>query len=255
MNTEFSVKRITDALAAVDKARNELDSAKATYKAKREILQEMQAALEDAIRAETSPAPLFDRPPSEVSFTAQVGQALRDGLKGTGLELVENPGQADDADEPTDSSEEVFPDPVTWNVYDAARRKDAGTVQACSYSEAKRLAHGHYPEVPEGACLVTRVKSEPAQPWTGAAAEPDAWRHQGVGLALRTLSVPTVQKLAAAGLATIGALADFAAEEPGEMRAIKGLGAKATADLYLALDDYLEARKEARPDAHDEDAE
>ncbi len=60
MQDHFSVKRITDALAEVDKARNEADSAKATYKAKREILKKMQNAMEDAIRAECSPAPLFD---------------------------------------------------------------------------------------------------------------------------------------------------------------------------------------------------
>lgn len=260
MTTEFSVKRITDALANVDKARQKVDSAKATYKASRELLAEAQAALEDAIRAETSPVPLFDQPPtSEVSFTAEVGKALREGLAGTGVVLHENvsvslgegePDQADDY-EPPEPAEEVFPGPVAWNVFDAYRRKDAGQVEARSYSEAARLARGHYPEIPEGARLVTRVK--PKQ-WDGAAAAPDAWRHQGVGLALRTLPLATVEKLGKAGLATVGALADHAGQAPGEMPAIKGLGAKATADVYAALGNHLEALREVPPDG-DEDAE
>lgn len=323
MTTEFSVKRITDALAAVDKARQKVDSAKATYKASRELLAEAQAALEDAIRAETSPVPLFDRsPPSEVSFTVEVGKALREGLAGTGVVLHENvslspgdgePDQADDY-EPPEPAEEVFPEPVAWNVYDAYRRKDTGQVEARSYSEAERIARGHYPEIPEGARLVTRVKwpgwgqpaawvelvesikkhcqvewnpglLEPARvvvdgqayaldvppnpEYLGLPGEvlgplaraftlpvipPDAWRHQGVGLALRTLPLATVEKLGKAGLATVGALADHAGQAPGEMPAIKGLGAKATADVYAALDNHLEALREVHPDG-DEDAE
>lgn len=235
MTAEFSVKRITDALAAVDRARNEMDSAKATYKAKRELLQEAQTALEDAIRAETSPAPLFDH--VEITVTNKPEP---------------EPGQADEDDE-NEPTEEVFPTPVTWNVYDAYRRKDAGTVDARSWSEAQRLAHGHYPEIPEGACLVTRVKDKQ---WTGAASDPDAWRHQGVGLALRTLTVPTVKKLGQVGLATVGQLKDWFLANPG--KSIEGLGTKGTLAVEEALVKYLDARpvtsQEAHPDG-DEDAE
>ncbi len=262
MTTEFSVKRITDALAAVDKARQEVDSAKATYKARRELLAEAQAALEDAIRAETSPVPLFDQPPtSEVSFTAEVGKALREGLAGTGVVLHENvsvslgegePDQAYDY-EPPEPAEEVFPEPVAWNVYDAYRRKDTGQVEARSYSEAERIARGHYPEIPEGARLVTRVK--PKQ-WDGAAAAPDAWRNQGVGLALRTLTVPTTKKLGQAGLATVGQLKDWFLANPG--KSIDGLGSKGTLAVEEALTKYLESRpvpsRDVYPDG-DEDAE
>lgn len=259
MTTEFSVKRITDALANVDKARQKVDSAKATYKASRELLAEAQAALEDAIRAETSPVPLFEQPPtSEVCFTAEVGKALREGLAGTGVVLHENvsvslgegePDQADDY-EPPEPAEEVFPEPVAWNVYDAYRRKDTGQVEARSFSEAARLARGHYPEIPEGARLVTRVK--PKQ-WDGAAAAPDAWRHQGVGLALRTLPAATVKKLGAAGLNTVGAVVDWMEKHAG---AIKGLSGKETSAVEAAANNFLYSvkDKEVHPDG-DEDAE
>lgn len=400
---ELSVKRITEALAAVDKARLDMDTAKATYNARREILKEAQAALEDAIRAETSPTPLFDQPTEPArggDFKARVGSFLGDIAEKHGLQVeADVPLPADQADEDPDLSEppeeddrhqrheewvRTVRDPATvaaepeveivakpfrltyqlanlpdgrvaltchferplggmgrpWAAY--ASRAEAmdrlATMARCALGTAPeadhklhkpwrklaaaiddltdqggrvtlgpdcrarvKVADGHVVDLlwdePSGVYEATpsqgfetwrdpdseapsptqadvaaavsvavgrsaevvgvgfdikgkptfglRPLPRPAQPWDGAASDPDAWRHQGVGLALRTLPVPTVQKLAAAGLSTIGALADFAAETPGEMRAIKGLGAKATADVYLALDTYLESREGA----------
>ena len=153
-----SLQRIREAQAAADKCRDAAQLAKEIYKLRKDEHEDALKGLQRIIRAETSEAPLFDRPAEDSTS------------------------------------------PVT--------EPDAN-------------------------------QAEPA-PWTGAASEPDAWRHQGVGLALRTLSVPTVKKLGQAGLATVGELQDWFLANPG--KSIDGLGSKSTAAVEDALVKYLDSR-------------
>lgn len=213
------LRRLTTAARDAGQAE---ERAAAAYRAARARRKDAQEAVEKWLRADSEPCPLFD-------------QATPEPVADQG-----------EADELVTQAEEVFPEPVAWNVYDAYRRKDAGRVMARCWSEAQRLAHGHYPEVPEGACLVVRVKDEQ---WTGAASQPDVWRHQGIGLALRSLPVATVQALAAAGLTTLGAADEWFQEEAaresrGEKpRKVKGIKPNDLQQINRMIIDTIHARK------------